>query len=125
MLHSHGARTCFWCRHRLCHRGRLAVAGLRGTGSKAIHLVGEFVPEHRVESFDELSSGTARGIRGLFDTNPVPRVFHDMHAITQHAAVDLDFAAERYGKWLLAKRDTTERPNRRQQIGARTWFPAS
>jgi 3-hydroxy-9,10-secoandrosta-1,3,5(10)-triene-9,17-dione monooxygenase len=212
------------------------VTGLRGTGSKSVHVADAFVPDHRVESLGDLSAGTARGIRqaacwlaaipwqplftyafappavgtalatvaafrdqvlsrrsaytrrssrdlptmqvrvarssaevdaaqtvmrrdlqeledcaraglplpaaslermlfdvayvvdvcaravdrlfrasggrALYDHNPLQRLFRDMHAITQHAAVDLDAAGERYGKWLLPKSDTPDERRR-------------
>lgn len=44
-----------------------------------------------------------RGAGGaaLYGGNPLQRYFRDIHAIAQHAAVDLDAAGERYGRWLL------------------------
>ena len=40
------------------------VNGLRGTGSKSIHLAGVFVPEHRVELGLAIQAGKARGLAG-------------------------------------------------------------
>ena len=43
----------------------------------------------------------ASGGRALYETSPLQRGFRDMHAMTQHAATNLDDAGERYGQVLL------------------------
>jgi 3-hydroxy-9,10-secoandrosta-1,3,5(10)-triene-9,17-dione monooxygenase len=48
---------------------------------------------------DRLFAGS--GGRALYEINPLQRLFRDMHAITQHAVVDIDVAGERFGKALL------------------------
>jgi 3-hydroxy-9,10-secoandrosta-1,3,5(10)-triene-9,17-dione monooxygenase len=41
------------------------------------------------------------GGRAVHDTNPLQRYFRDIHAMTQHAALDLDGAGETYGGLLF------------------------
>jgi len=37
----------------------------------------------------------------LYDDNPLQRHFRDIHAMTQHVAMDLDRGGETYGRLLL------------------------
>jgi 3-hydroxy-9,10-secoandrosta-1,3,5(10)-triene-9,17-dione monooxygenase len=41
------------------------------------------------------------GGRALYESNPLQRHFRDIHAMTQHVAMDLDRAGETYGRQLL------------------------
>jgi 3-hydroxy-9,10-secoandrosta-1,3,5(10)-triene-9,17-dione monooxygenase len=41
------------------------------------------------------------GGRAIRDSNPLQRYFRDIHAMTQHAAMDMDGAGETYGRALL------------------------
>jgi alkylation response protein AidB-like acyl-CoA dehydrogenase len=41
------------------------------------------------------------GGKVLYDDNPLQRHFRDIHAMTQHVAMDLDRAGETYGRLLL------------------------
>ena len=41
------------------------------------------------------------GGKALYEVNPLQRYFRDIHAMTQHVAMDLDRAGETYGKLLL------------------------
>lgn len=41
------------------------------------------------------------GARALFEGNPLQRHFRDIHAMTQHAAMDMDRASEIYGQALI------------------------
>ena len=41
------------------------------------------------------------GGRALYASSPLQRHFRDIHAMTQHVAMDLDRAGETYGKLLL------------------------
>ena len=42
-----------------------------------------------------------RGKNPLYETNPRQRHFRDIHAMTQHVAMDLDRAGETYGRLLF------------------------
>jgi 3-hydroxy-9,10-secoandrosta-1,3,5(10)-triene-9,17-dione monooxygenase len=48
----------------------------------------------------------ASGGRALYDHNPLQRHFRDIHAMTQHAATDLDGAGETYGQALFRKSES-------------------
>ena len=57
------------------------------------------------------------GGKALYETNPLQRHFRDIHAMTQHVAMDLDRAGETYGRLLfqnaelaLGGRETPHRP---------------
>jgi len=41
------------------------------------------------------------GGKALYDSNPLQRHFRDLHAMTQHVAMDLDRAGETYGRLLF------------------------
>ena len=41
------------------------------------------------------------GGKALYETNPLQRHFRDIHAMTQHVAMDLDRAGETYGRLLF------------------------
>jgi hypothetical protein len=41
------------------------------------------------------------GGKALYETHPLQRHFRDIHAMTQHVAMDLDRAGETYGRLLL------------------------
>jgi hypothetical protein len=43
----------------------------------------------------------ASGGKVLYDDNPLQRHFRDIHAMTQHVAMDLDRAGETYGRLLF------------------------
>ena len=55
---------------------------------------------------DACSRAVVRLLRGsggkaLYENNPLQRHFRDIHAMTQHVAMDLDRAGETYGRLLL------------------------
>ncbi|HXS80990.1 MAG TPA: acyl-CoA dehydrogenase family protein [Gammaproteobacteria bacterium] len=45
------------------------------------------------------------GGKALYDSNPLQRHFRDLHAMTQHVAMDLDRAGETYGRLLFQNAD--------------------
>ncbi|HEX7235628.1 MAG TPA: acyl-CoA dehydrogenase family protein [Gammaproteobacteria bacterium] len=61
---------------------------------------------------DACSRAAVRLFRGsggkvLYEDNPLQRHFRDIHAMTQHVAMDLDRAAETYGRLLLQNGELT------------------
>jgi 3-hydroxy-9,10-secoandrosta-1,3,5(10)-triene-9,17-dione monooxygenase len=70
----------------------------------AIEIRSEFGASRVVESWRRAIEIVYRGSGGgaLYEKSPMQRYFRDLNAITQHAALDIDAAYERYGQALLA-----------------------
>jgi len=70
----------------------------------AIEARSEFGASRVVESCRRTMEIIYRGSGGnaLYEKSPMQRYFRDVNAITQHAALDIDCALERYGRTLLA-----------------------
>lgn len=61
---------------------------------------------HTAFLIDACSQAVLRLFRGsggrvLYETSPLQRHFRDIHAMTQHATMDMDFAGELYGQAIL------------------------
>ena len=72
---------------------------LRPGESERIMYDAPFIMDACSRAVVELFRGS--GGKVLYDSNPLQRHFRDIHAMTQHVAMDLDRAGETYGRLLL------------------------